>query len=99
VSGQGAPIAVIPLAKKFKRFLQLFVDGAALLRSKSNNSGRVRMRRMRCPCCGKYAWVVVGPLRRPQTVPMTPTVGSARGNHHWPCDIYNAVTLAMAIRA
>jgi hypothetical protein len=27
------------------------------------NSSRVRMRRMRCPCCGKYAWVVVGPRK------------------------------------
>jgi hypothetical protein len=26
------------------------------------------------------------------------TLGAQRGNHHWPCDIYNAVTLAMATR-
>jgi hypothetical protein len=26
------------------------------------------------------------------------TLGAQRGNHHWPCDIYNAVTLAMTTR-
>jgi hypothetical protein len=36
---------------------------AALLRSKLNNSGRVRMRRMKCPRCGQYAWITVGPRK------------------------------------
>jgi hypothetical protein len=25
-------------------------------------------------------------------------LGAQHGNHHWPCDIYNAVTMAMATR-
>jgi hypothetical protein len=34
-----------------------------LLRPGSDKSGRVRMRREMCRCCGKYVWIAFGPRK------------------------------------